>query len=348
MRRPIVLALMAIAASLTLTACDPPIPQSLLVAQAEQQVQCGEPGPVNVFVDYSFVDLGYTWAEIAMENCPELEVNVVEASDEADIIISASPAQCEPLAIAPVAFDASSIVFYLDEAFALNLSPAAIQGIFSGSITNWSDEAIAKDNPDVELPDLEIVVLESSLQQTISAMENWTAQLTGETVAFSLLSDDQSAYFSDLAFEFEAGTIGLIPKSDSLVAGMTPINLALEDGSFIVSEQQSIFAGGTKFGFSSQENQVIATYDPELQPQPSPGTSEVAVPYEAVYPVSLTICGEDNLTKRAFARYTVRLDAQGVVATTSLLAMGEDLRIASASLLGVGLPVPEIVEIEEQ
>lgn len=347
MRRPLKIALMGVATLLTLTACDPPIPESLLVAQAEQQIQCGEPGELDVYVDYSFVDLGYTWAGIASENCPELIANVVEFSEDADLIISASPAQCEPLASAPVAFDAASIVFYLDEAFALNLSAEAIQGIFSGEITNWSDEAITRDNPDVELPDLEIMVQPESIQAAISAMEAWTAGLTGESVSFSLLQDDPTAYLSDLAFEYEQGTIGLIPKSDALVAGMTPVNIALADGSFIVSEQQSIYSGGTKFGFSREENKVVATYDANIPARPSPGTSGVAVPYEALYPVDLTICGEDNLVKRAFARYVVRLDAQGVVATTALLALGEDIRIASASVLGKGLPQPEVVVTEE-
>lgn len=347
MRRPLSVALMGFITAITLTACDPPVPESLLVAQAEQQIQCGEPGSLNVFVDSGFADIGYTWAAIAAENCTELLAEVVESSEGADVIISASAPQCEPLATAPVAYDAATLVFYLDEAFVINLSAPAIQGIFSGEITNWSDELIAKENPEIEFPDLEIIVQSESIQPAISAMESWTANLTGEQVAFSLLQDDRNALFGDLSFEFEAGTIALIPKSDALSAGLTPINIALEDGTFVVSDQQSIYAAGTKFGFTSEETSVIATYDQNLRAQASPGTTEIAVPYEALYPVNLTICGEDSLTKRAFARYVVRLDAQGVVATTSLLAVNEEIRIASATLLGKGLPLPEVVEIGE-
>jgi phosphate transport system substrate-binding protein len=35
----------------------------------------------------------------------------------------------------------------------LNLTPDAIAGIFSGQVTNWTDDAIASENPDANLPD---------------------------------------------------------------------------------------------------------------------------------------------------------------------------------------------------
>jgi phosphate transport system substrate-binding protein len=38
----------------------------------------------------------------------------------------------------------------------LNLSASTLAGIFSGKITNWNDQAIAKDNPGVQLPNLGI------------------------------------------------------------------------------------------------------------------------------------------------------------------------------------------------
>ncbi len=40
----------------------------------------------------------------------------------------------------------------------LKLSREAYVGIFLGTITKWNDEAIAKSNPDVELPDMDIIV----------------------------------------------------------------------------------------------------------------------------------------------------------------------------------------------
>lgn len=56
-----------------------------------------------------------------------------------------------PNYISPIA-----IIFNLDGIDSLNLSPSVIAQIFDQKITNWSDAAIAADNPDATLPDLAI------------------------------------------------------------------------------------------------------------------------------------------------------------------------------------------------
>lgn len=347
MKQLLKISAIATAALSLLTACDPPIPQSILVARAEEQVQCGEPGELSIYSDYGFADLGSTWIEMLSAACPELTINQAEFSDTADLVMSSTAAPCEPVAQAPVAFDSAAIVFYLDEAFAINLSAEAVQGIFSGAITNWSDPLLAKDNPEIAFPDLEITVESRSHQSAIEAMERWTADMSGQEVAFGLLEPALDVIFSDLTFEFLPGTIAMIPMSDALAAGATPANIVKSDGVIVVPEQQSIYAASTMFGFDSMDTVVSAQFDPGIEPHPSPGTSEVAIPYEALYPINLAICGEDNLSKRAVARYVVRLDAQGVVATSSVVGLDEDLRVASATVLGVGLPQPDLTDLSE-
>lgn len=44
----------------------------------------------------------------------------------------------------------------------LKLSDEALSGIFLGTITNWNDEVIAKDNPNLKLPDLKISIIHRS------------------------------------------------------------------------------------------------------------------------------------------------------------------------------------------
>lgn len=56
-----------------------------------------------------------------------------------------------PVYVSPIA-----VAFNLPGIDSLNLAPATIAGIFSGKITTWNDQAIAADNPDVELPDTAI------------------------------------------------------------------------------------------------------------------------------------------------------------------------------------------------
>ncbi|MET0147164.1 MAG: phosphate ABC transporter substrate-binding protein PstS [Ilumatobacteraceae bacterium] len=44
------------------------------------------------------------------------------------------------------------VAFNLPDIESLNLAPEVMAGIFAGTITTWDDDAIAADNPDVELP----------------------------------------------------------------------------------------------------------------------------------------------------------------------------------------------------
>ena len=44
----------------------------------------------------------------------------------------------------------------------LKLSPEAISGIFLGTVTKWNDAKIKGDNPGVNLPDKDIVVVHRS------------------------------------------------------------------------------------------------------------------------------------------------------------------------------------------
>jgi phosphate transport system substrate-binding protein len=52
----------------------------------------------------------------------------------------------------PNYISAIAVVYNLDAVKDLNLSPATIAGIFSGSITTWNDAAIVADNPGATLP----------------------------------------------------------------------------------------------------------------------------------------------------------------------------------------------------
>ncbi|WP_370517451.1 phosphate ABC transporter substrate-binding protein PstS [Pseudactinotalea sp. HY160] len=77
-----------------------------------------------------------------------------------------------PLYISPIA-----IVFNLPSLGAehVNLEPETIAGIFAGEVTNWSDPAIVAANPEIELPDLEIVPVNRSDKS--GTTENFTDYL---------------------------------------------------------------------------------------------------------------------------------------------------------------------------
>ncbi len=74
-----------------------------------------------------------------------------EITSATDRCFGATPIEL-PLYVSPIA-----VIFNLEGIDSLNMSADTIAGIFAGEITKWNDPAIADANPDVELPDLDIV-----------------------------------------------------------------------------------------------------------------------------------------------------------------------------------------------
>ncbi|MEX1078049.1 MAG: phosphate ABC transporter substrate-binding protein PstS [Homoserinimonas sp.] len=72
-----------------------------------------------------------------------------------------------PTYIAPIV-----IVFQLDRVSELKLDPETIARIFAADITHWNDEAIARQNPELELPDMQITPVHRSDES--GTTENFT------------------------------------------------------------------------------------------------------------------------------------------------------------------------------
>jgi phosphate transport system substrate-binding protein len=76
-----------------------------------------------------------------------------------------------PAYVSPIA-----IIYNLEGVESLQLSAPTLAGIFSQKITNWNDPAIAKENPDVELPDTRITPVNRSDES--GTTENFTEYLS--------------------------------------------------------------------------------------------------------------------------------------------------------------------------
>jgi phosphate transport system substrate-binding protein len=85
------------------------------------------------------------------------------ASDAAmkDEEIAALPAGTQILHV-PTALGAVVIIYSLPDVAKLQLDDAGIAGIFLGTIKKWNDPAIAANNPGVQLPDSDILVVHRS------------------------------------------------------------------------------------------------------------------------------------------------------------------------------------------
>ncbi|GAB2880380.1 phosphate ABC transporter substrate-binding protein PstS [Streptomyces mayteni] len=125
-----------------------------------------------------------------------------------------------PVYVSPIA-----VIFNLPGVDSLNLSPSTIAQIFNQQITTWNDEAIAADNPDVELPDTAITPVNRSdesgttenfvdyLSQT--AGDDWPHEVSGDWP----VSGGEAAQGTSGVVQAVTGGEGTIGYADASQAG---------------------------------------------------------------------------------------------------------------------------------
>ncbi|RWZ64475.1 phosphate ABC transporter substrate-binding protein PstS [Labedella populi] len=119
-----------------------------------------------------------------------------------------------PAYISPIA-----VVFNLEGIDSLNLDAATIASIFRGDITMWNDEAIASQNPDVELPDTTITAVHR--QDDSGTTENFTEYLNA--AAPDVWTDEADGVWPLEGGEAASQTSGMI---DALTGGTGTIGYA--------------------------------------------------------------------------------------------------------------------------
>ncbi|WGW12501.1 phosphate ABC transporter substrate-binding protein PstS [Saxibacter everestensis] len=107
-----------------------------------------------------------------------------------------------PVYVSPIA-----VAYNLPGVDDLQLAPETIAGIFSGKITSWNDEKIAKDNPDAKLPDTKITPVHRSDES--GTTENFTDYLA--VAAKDAWGQEPAQEFpKDFGGEAAQGTTGVI------------------------------------------------------------------------------------------------------------------------------------------
>jgi phosphate transport system substrate-binding protein len=136
-----------------------------------------------------------------------------------------------PLYISPIA-----VIFNLEGVDELNLSPATIAGIFSGSITTWNDPAIAGENPDATLPDSAITPVHRA--DDSGTTDNFTDYLfqtagdvwTSEPDGVWPLEGGEAANGTSGVVGVVESTVGAITYADASRAGdLGVVNVAVGD-----------------------------------------------------------------------------------------------------------------------
>ena len=352
-RRTVSVIAIAIALSLTLTACDPPMPESLRVAQAELEFQC-ETGDVSLSIPEAITDVGFGWTDSVAIGCTDMTITTTdEFSTDSNLVIGESSliaTRCEAFEQVPVALDAAVLVVNIPDIFEVFLDPTQIVGIFNGSITSWADPALVVNNEGYTFPDIPIVLPTQATVSAKKALAEWIGRLAGEPLFLDAIADASGVTDGELAMPMEEGAIGIASFSAATYMGSAIVALLTTAGdyeSLIFADNGSISSAGTQLVATTGENGLEVVLDPAIEPIPEQGTFEALAPYQAIYAVSLGLCGQDNTLVRTAARFLLRQDSQGVIASATMLPLPEAARIEAIKLVVVGLPVPTPAATEE-
>ncbi len=332
----------------TLTACDPPLPPEVLAALAEQTFIC-EPGEVAVSYPNSMADEASMNGDAILGNCADMFATIADSPSAADLQISQSSeptAECKAFASVPYAIDAAVVITNMPNFGALNLTPNLASDIFSGKITSWNDPAFEVSNPGYIPEDTAITVIPQTQQNALDSFGAWMKTISGKSFSATLLKPE--AELDPLAFtELPYGAIALVPNSLNLVYALnamdTPIVASImvdknPDNAVFSDTTTSIPSAATQFKVTKTETKVVLKHDSSITPLPPIGSDVAPAPYEAIYPVSLSLCGADTKVKRAVARYLLRQDSQGMF--VNVVALPENVRGESLALVSKGLPQP--------
>ncbi|MDT0305442.1 phosphate ABC transporter substrate-binding protein PstS [Streptomyces sp. DSM 44917] len=157
--------------------------------------------------------------------------------DDEEGELSRSVENCGELVELPLYVSPIAVAFNLEGIDSLNLSPSTIARIFNQQITNWNDEAIAADNPDVELPDLAITPVNRSDESgttenfveylAATAPEDWPHEVSGD---WPVSGGEAAAQTSGVVDAIGAGegTIGYLDASRAADFGTVAVGVGEE------------------------------------------------------------------------------------------------------------------------
>jgi hypothetical protein len=296
---------------------------------------------VDVSVTESVLDVSSFWND-SITNACGVGLNLVEGAASGIEITDHEAFQCEPFLTVPVAMDAAVITFMVGDNYELTLDAPTLTGIFSGSISNWSDPAIVALNEYAVLPDQEIVISPSALGPARDAMELWLEGETGAELDLSFI-EDVVGLESESIYALADGELRITAFSSTLNTGYPLANIAIVPGdaaSAVVPDARLIQTAGTQVDvIKDVDAQTVGfSYNKENEAKPLLGAVDALVPYAPVYAIKMGLCGEDTVDLRNTARYLLRLDAQGVIATGVSSPLPEHIRIAAAALIDAGNP----------
>jgi phosphate transport system substrate-binding protein len=251
-------------------------------AQNAWMVGFGEVAP-GVTVSYDPVGSGGGRENFISGGFPMAGTDSYLDDDEGELTAATETCGTEPITI-PNYVSPIAVIFNLEGVDELNLAPETVAGIFAGDITTWNDEAIAADNPDVELPDETITPVHRSDESgTTGNFTNYLATVAGDAWPH----DEVETWPTEAGGEGGKGTSGVVQ-----VVTDAPNTIGYADASQAGGlGQANIGVGGEFVAPSADAAAKIFEVSPRVD-----DSSDVNMAYEldytteeaGVYPIVLT------------------------------------------------------------
>jgi len=326
----------------TLTACDPPYPPELQVKISEQYPVCTA-GEVPLGLASNVADALPTFQDVMSTNCPDMMVSAGDTNSPIQISRELSEiTKDDTYATVPYYLDGGAAVVNFSDGSEVTLSLKTLFAILSGSITDWSDKAITKENRNVALASLPITVNPVSDGPSLQSLEDW-AKIDGVTIPSTLLTKAGDTSTFDF-YSSADGEITIVPISYASNQAFPMVSISVKnkyETGLVTPSTDSLYAAGTQAVTKVSGGKLSATIDPAKAPLPAPGNDKADLPYQAAFFGWMTLSGKSNALDRSVARYLLRQDAQSALINVSISSLPTSLRLAATNLVSVGLKLPK-------
>ncbi len=372
-----------IAVAAVLAACTPPMPPDVLAARAESQIVC-QPGEVQVSVADGFVGSMSAVGAALSGVCPDETVLEVLPTDPAPValvdsvptaatISDFSTERCEgaPAIAVPAFAYPVTIAYNVPGLEGLVMTPEAVAGILSGTVTSFEDPLIAGANPDFDLtglPPVTLLAVESpqgaveamTTWLTAEAPQAWTAGVTGTLPAARQLPA-QVDLIGELAVT--EASIAVLPIFDALNNVLAMANLPVKgtdangnafDTVVTTDDVQLYKVGSGATTAQPGEDGTSLLVPPAVGGIPVPGSFDLAsskivlgedqplVGWPVLGYAHIIVCDSpSDPLPLSFAQYLVRLAGQGSLETFGLTPLPEPFRVQSFIPLKVKVSTEE-------
>ena len=335
-------------AALFLSACTPPMPPEFKADLAERYVTC-VPGAMNVSASPELSEVAQGWIDGMTESCPGFSGTLVDTTTPADVVIADSSINpnCTPVAAAPIGLDAVAVSVNVDGLDGVIFTPALLHKALSGQMTSWADPELQDLNPDLELTDTPVVLRSSVRSQDLKALTDWMSRVDPESWATppSALMVNDTFDPEATATELETvGSLAVVPASFVTNNSLPTISLQVPEVTDpVYLNVDTVISAGTQLVVTTTDSIVKANLDASVAPVAAPGSDVALDPWQALNTYQISVCsGTNELVGRAFARYALRLDSQGLMITAGYTELPEGIRTAGIDAVSKGLPEPSI------